>query len=105
MSKTTLAQLAQLAPLAAFLYSDAQGKYAQALDVHKGTIEFQLNHGVTFNVDADQVPFKVKPGYHVYFNDQFEAVSFEVPKETVSKPKVAKSTHGSGSTTVRSQVL
>lgn len=102
MSKTTLAQLA---PLAAFLFTDEKGKYATAVDIHHGKIDFQLNSGVTVNVDADQVPFKVKPGYHVYFNDQFEAVSFEVPKETVSKPKVAKSTHGSGSTTVRSQVL
>jgi hypothetical protein len=94
MSKTTLAQLA---PLAAFLYSDAQGKYAQALDVHKGTIEFQLNHGVTFNVDADQVPFKVKPGYNVYFNDTFEAIAFDVPKQPAVESVAPKQTQGAGS--------
>ena len=94
MSKTTLTQLA---PLAAFLFTDEKGKYATAVDIHHGKIDFQLNSGVTFNVDADQVPFKVKPGYNVYFNDAFEAIAFEVPKQPAVESVAPKQTQGTGS--------
>lgn len=101
----TTVTLTQLAPLAAFLFTDDKGKYARAVDIHHGKIDFELNSGVTFQVEEKQIPFKVKPGYHVYFNDGFEAIAFDAPKNPVKAPKVAKSTHGSGSITVRSQAL
>jgi hypothetical protein len=100
MSKTTLAQLA---PLAAFLFTDDEGKYAQALDVHNDTIDFQLDSGVTFTVNTDQVPFKVKPGYNVYFNSDFEAIAFDVPKQPAVETAPAKKTQGSGSTQAKQQ--
>lgn len=100
MSKTTLAQLA---PLAAFLFADDKGKYAQVLDTHADNVDFQLNSGVTFSVDKNQLPFKVKPGTNVYFNDDFEAIAFDVPKQPAVETHAPKQTQGQGSTMQKEQ--
>lgn len=96
--------LTELSVLSSLLFKDEGGNYAVVLDVHRNTVDFQLDGAVTVTVETTQLPFKVKPGQHVYFDADFVPEAVTTPSTPAVETATAKKTQGAGSLMQKGQV-